>query len=142
MASRYDAKNKCRVGTMDEEQFYAQSDHKTGAYFRNLLEAWEKAGGMLRWGAGGVGLRAVVDGREIGICFLAPAFGRKKDRIELTCASLRKQLGAARCDELVAALRKAAGDQVAGTSMISILQPGDLSAVRKKALTRAFTALT
>ena len=96
----------------------------------------------LRWGAGGVGLRAVVHGREIGICFLAPAYGAKKDRIELTCASLPKQLGAARCDELVAALRKAAGDRVAGTSMISIIQPGDLSAAGKKALTRAFAALT
>ena len=79
-----------------------------------------------------MGLRVVVDEREIGICFLAPAFGAKKDRIELTCASLRKQLGAARCDELVAALRKAAGDRVAGTSMISIIQPGDLSAAGKK----------
>ncbi len=142
MASRFDAKKQCRVGTMDEEQFYAESDHKTGTYFRDLLKAWEKVGGMLRWGAGGVGLRAVVDGREIGVCFLAPAFGKKKDRIELTCASLRNQLSEARCDELVAALRKAAGDQVAGTSMISIIRPGDLSVVGKKALTRAFTALT
>ena len=142
MASRYDTKKKCRVGTMDEEQFYAESEDKTGAYFRDLLQRWAKAGGMLRWGAGGVGLRAVVDGREIGICFLAPAFRGKKDRIELTCASLRKQLGAARCDDLVAALRKAAGDRVAGSSMISIIQPGDLSAAGKKAITRAFTALT
>ncbi len=142
MASRYDAKKKCRVGTMDEEQFYAESDRHNRAYFRDLLQAWAKAGGTIRWGAGGVGLRAVVDGREIGICFLAPAFGAKKDRIELTCASLRKQLGAARSDELVTALRKAAGDRVAGTSMISIIQPGDLSAAGKKALTRAFTALT
>ena len=142
MTSRYDAKKKCRVGTMDEKQFYAESDGKSGAYFRDFLKAWEKAGGTLRWGAGGVGLRAEVDGREIGICFLAPAYGAKKDRIELTCGSLRKQLGDARCDELVAALRKAAGDHVAGTSMISIIQPGDLSTAGKKALTRAFTALT
>ncbi len=142
MTSRYDAKKKCRVGTMDEKQFYAESYRKSGAYFRDLLRAWEKAGGMLRWGAGGVGLRAVVDGREIGICFLAPPFGAKKDRIELTCASLRKQLGAARCDELVAALRKVAGDRVAGTSMISIIQPGDLSTTGKTALTRALIALT
>ena len=142
MASRYDAKKKCRVGTMDEAQFYAESDPNNGSYFRDLLRAWEKRAGTLRWGAGGVGLRAVVDEREISICFLAPAFGAKKDRIELTCASLRKQLGAARCDELVAALRKAAGDRVAGTSMISIIQPGELSAAGKKALTRAFTALT
>ena len=142
MASRYDAKKKCRVGTIDEEQFYAESDRNNGAYFRALLQAWAKAGGVLRWGAGGVGLRAVVDGREIGICFLAPGFRGKKDRIELACASLRKQLGAARCDELVATIRKAAGDRVAGNSMISIIQPGDLSAGGKKALTRAFTALS
>jgi hypothetical protein len=142
MTSRYDSKKKCRVGTMDDKQFYAESDRKNGAYFRDLLKAWDKAGGTLRWGAGGVGLRAVVDGREIGTCFLAPAFGAKKDRIELSCAPLRKQLGEARCDKLVAALRKAAGDRVAGTSMISIIQPGDLSAAGKKALTRAFTALT
>ena len=83
-----------------------------------------------------------MDGREIGVCFLAPAYRGKKDRIELTCASLRNQLGAAGCDELVAALRKAAGDHVTGTSMISIIQPGGLSAAGKKALTRAFTALT
>ena len=132
MTSRYDSKKKCRVGTMDQKQCYAESDGKSGAHFRDLLKAWETAGGTLRWGAGGVGLRAVVDGREIGICFLAPAYGAKKDRIELTCASLPKQLGAARCDELVAALRKAAGDRVAGTSMISIIQPGDLSAVGKR----------
>lgn len=85
MTSHYDAKKNCRVGTMDDKQFYAESGQKHGAYFRDLLEAWEKAGGMLRWGAGGVGLRAVVDGQEIGICFLAPAFRAKKDRIELTC---------------------------------------------------------
>ncbi len=142
MASRYDVKKKCRVGTMDEKQFYEESDRNNGVYFRDLLQAWAKAGGTLRWGAGGVGLRAVVDGREIGICFLAPAFGKKKDRLELTCASLGKQLGAGRCDDLVAAIRKAAGDRVAGTSMISIIQPGDLSTAGKKALTRAFTALT
>ena len=141
MTSRYDVKKTCRVGIMDEEQFYEESDRNNGTYFRAFLQAWAKAGGTLRWGAGGVGLRAVVDGREIGCCFLAPAFKAKKDRIELTCASLRKQLGAERCDELVAALRKAAGDHVAGTSMISIIQPGDLSTAGKKALTRAFTAL-
>lgn len=93
MGSHYDPAKKCRVGTMDEKQFYAESDASNGAYFRDLLEAWIKAGGSLKWGAGGVGLRGAVGDREVGICFLAPAFGTKKDRIELTCALLRKQLG-------------------------------------------------
>lgn len=48
MTSRYDSKKKCRVGTMDEKQFYAESDRKNGAYFRDLLKAWQKAGGTLR----------------------------------------------------------------------------------------------
>ena len=65
MTSRYDSKKKCRVGTMDQKQFYAESDGKSGAYFRDLLKAWETAGGTLRWGAGGVGLRASwMDGRS------------------------------------------------------------------------------
>jgi len=141
MPSHYDAKKNCRVGTMDEEQFFSECDPKSGAFFRDLLQAWSSAGRQLRWGAGGVGLRAIIDGREIGICFLTPAFRGKKDRIELTCASLRKQFGDTRCENLVAALRKAAGDRVAGTSMISIIQPGDLPATAQKALSRALTAL-
>ena len=48
MTSRYDSKKKCRVGTMDEKQFYAESDRKNGAYFCDLLKAWQKAGGTLR----------------------------------------------------------------------------------------------
>ena len=142
MPSHFDEKKKCRVGTMDEAQFYSESDQPNGAYFHDLLKAWAKAGGTLRWGAGGVGLRVELDGREVGVCFLAPAYAGKKDRIELGCSSLRKQLGASRCDELVAAIREAAGDRVAGASMISIIQPGDLPTAKKKALTRAFTALT
>ncbi len=78
---------------------------------------------------------------EVALRFLAPVFGGKKDRIELTCAELRKQLGDARCDNLITALRKAAGDQVAGTSMISVIQPGDLPTADRNALTLAFIAL-
>ena len=141
MPSHYDAQKNCRVGTMDEDQFYAESDRKAATYFRSLIQAWLSAGHQLRWGAGGVGLRAVIDEREIGVCFLAPAFRGKKDRIELTCASLRKQLGETRCENLVAALRKAAGDRVAGTSMISVIQPGDLPASAQKAITQAFITL-
>ena len=114
MPSHYDEKKKCRIGIMDEQQFYSESDQTNGAYFRDLLKAWAKAGGTLRWGAGGVGLRMALDGQEVGVCFLAPAYAGKKNRIELGCSALRKQLGVSCCDELVAALREAAGDRVAG----------------------------
>lgn len=128
MPSHYDAKKNCRVGTMYEQQFYKEADTENGAYFRTLLGAWKKAGGTFKWGAGGVGLRGDVKGKEVGFCFVAPAFRGKKDRIELACAQLKKQLGEARCDRMVESLRKVAGEQVKGQSMISITNPGTLSA--------------
>ena len=108
MPSHYDAEKNCRVGTMDEQQFYKEADQENGAYFRTLLGAWKNAGGTFKWGAGGVGLRGDVQGKEVGFCFAAPAFRGKKDRIELACAQLKKQLGEARCDHMVESLRKVA----------------------------------
>ena len=141
MPSQYDPVKKCRVGTMDEGQFYAECDKSNGAYFRRLQKAWTQAGGALKWGAGGVGLRATIGGKEAGVCFLAPAFGGKKDRIELACTMLAKQIGDARCEKLKKALRGTAGDSVAGTTMLSIIQPGLLSTKGQDALTEVFTGL-
>ncbi len=141
MPSHYDASKNCRVGTMDESQFYKEADQENGAYFRTLLGAWKKAGGTLKWGAGGVGLRGEVQGKDVGFCFVAPAFRGKADRIELGCAQLKKQLGEAQCNRLVESLRRVAGDQVKGQSMISITNPGTLPAARQKALTKVFADL-
>lgn len=141
MTSHYDPKAKCRVGTMDEVQFDAESDEKNRKYFHGLMTAWSKAGGEFKWGAGGVSLRGKVDGKEIGVCFLAPQFGGKKDRIELACTTLTKQIGAARAGKLEAALRAAAGDQVLGKTMISIVEPGTLSAAQHKSLSKALLDL-
>ncbi len=141
MPSCYDPKKKCRVGTMDESQFDSESDKKTGAYFHGLMGTWSKAGGVFKWGAGGVSLRGKVDGKEIGICFLAPQFAGKQDRIELACTTLTKQIGPARAKKLESALRVAAGEQVLGKTMISIVEPGTLSPANQKALTKAFLDL-
>lgn len=97
---------------MDETQFYTEASEVNGAYFKGLIAECTKKGGTLQWGAGGVGLRSPVGAKPVGICFLAPAFAGKKDRIELSLAILAKQIGAARCDHLTAALRKAAGDHL------------------------------
>lgn len=141
MPSQFDPKKKCRVGTMDEPQFYSEADEESGAYFRGLMRAWSKAGGTLRWGAGGVSLRGEVDGKEVSVCFLAPQFAGKKDRIELACTTLKKQIGPARSSELEGALRSAAGEQVLGTTMISIVLPGTLPPAKQKALTKALLDL-
>ncbi len=141
MPSRYDASKNCRVGTMDEAQFYAEAGAESGAYFKALLAAWGKAGGTLKWGAGGVGLRGELKGKEVGFCFVAPAFRSKTDRIELGCSQLKKQIGEGKCSALVDSLRDAAGDQCKGQSMISIMSPGSLPAARQKVLTKAFTGL-
>lgn len=141
MPSHYDVKKKCRVGTMDDSQFESEADKANGAYFCGLMTAWSKAGGVFKWGAGGVSLRGKVDGKEISICFLAPQFAGKKDRIELACTTLKKQIGPARASELDKALRAAAGEQVLGNTMISIVEPGTLSAPKQKALTKAFVDL-
>ena len=141
MPSHYDAKKNCRVGTMDDSQFYEEADQKNGAFFRTLLGAWKKSGGTFKWGAGGVGLRGEVKGKEVGFCFVAPAFRGKADRIELGCAQLKKQLGEAQCNRLVESLRQAAGDQVKGQSMISIISPGTLPSAKQKALTKVLADL-
>lgn len=141
MASHYDKEKKCRVGTMDEAQFYSECDSANGAYFKRLLTAWTKAGGTLKWGAGGVGLRGNIGGKEVGLCFVAPVFAGKKDRIELGCAALTKQIGEPKCEGLKKALKKAAGDSLAGSSMISIIQPGALPKDAQDAVTKAFLSL-
>ena len=141
MASHYDVSKNCRVGTMDERQFYKEADKKNGACFRTMLATWKKSGGTLKWGAGGVGLRGEIKGKDVGICFLAPTFKAKADRIELSCAQLKKQLGASRCQELVDSLRMVAGDRVKGQSMISIMDPGGLPTPKQKALLKAFAEL-
>lgn len=141
MPSRYDASKNCRVGTMDERQFYREADKENGSYFRTLMGAWTKAGGSLKWGAGGVGLRGDVKGKEVGFLFVAPRFRAKTDRIELACAQLKKQLGEPSCNRLVESLRKVAGEAVKGQSMISITSPGTLPVSKQKALTKVFTDL-
>ena len=141
MPSHYDANKNCRVGTMDESQFYKEADKENGAYFRTLLAAWKKSGGTLKWGAGGVGLRGEVKGKDVGFCFVAPAFRGKVDRIELGCAQLETQLGEPQCNRFVESLRRVAGDQVKGQSMISITNPGTLPPAKQKALTKVFTDL-
>ena len=88
MSSYYDPKQKCRVGTMDEPQFFSECGAESAAYFRSLMSAWSKAGGVFKWGAGGVSLRGEIDGKEVSLCFLAPQFAGKQDRIELACATL------------------------------------------------------
>jgi len=137
MPSTYDEKKKCRVGTMDEKQFYSESSELNGAYFISLIAAWKKAGGSLKWGAGGAGLRGDVGGKEVGVCFLAPAYANKKDRIELSLTPLAKQIGEARCRQLKESLHGTAGERLKGASMISILEPGELSASARKSLTKA-----
>lgn len=141
MASHYDPAKKCRVGTMDESQFQKECDEPNGAYFQDLMAAWKKAGGELKWGAGGVGLRGEIEGKLTGVCFLAPKFASKKDRIELACATLAKQIGKDNCSQLQEAIRNAAGGNVLGTSMISVIQPGLLAAAKRKALTKVFIDL-
>lgn len=137
MASYYDPGKKCRVGVMDEHQFYSEASGKNGKFFQSLIEVWQKKGGRLKWGAGGVGLRCEVSGKEIGICFLAPAFARKKDRIELSLTPLSRQIGEPVCTKLKAALQEAAGDCFRGSSMISVVEPGTLPANRQKLVTSA-----
>ena len=141
MPSYYDPKKTCRVGMMDESQFYEECSKETGLYFRALIAAWSNAGGVLKWCAGGVGLRGKVDGKDVSVCFLAPQFAAKQDRIELACTTLTKQIGPARTAALENTLREAAGELVLGKTMISIVQPGTLPAASQKALSRAFLDL-
>jgi hypothetical protein len=141
MASHYDPAKKCRVGTMDEQQFYAEASEATGAYFKSLISVWKRKGGDLQRGAGGLGLRIPIEGKQVAICFLAPAYAGKKDRIELSLTTLGKQIGTARCEALKAALQSAAGEHLKGASMISIVEPGELPAPGRKALTAAFDRL-
>lgn len=141
MPSHYDEAKKCRTGTMDEKQFYAESDASSGAYWKSLLAAWQKQGGTLNWGAGGVGLRKPIAGKEVGVCFLAPAYAGKKDRIEFSLTVLGKVIGAPRCEALKVALQKAAGEQMTGASMVCIVEPGKLPAAGQKAVTAALLGL-
>ena len=141
MASHYDSTKKCRVGTMDEGQFYSEAGDSTGSYFKVLIVAWGKKGGKFKWGAGGVGLRSQASGKEVGICFLAPAFGSKKDRIELSLNALAKQIGASKCDSLKVALKNAAGDRLKGASMVSIVEPASLPKVGQKGVISALSKL-
>jgi|GEM_PF-2516004 len=147
MPSFYDEKSKCRVGEMDLEQFYRESDEENGKFFRALLEAWNKAGGSLKWGAGGVGLRTPIGAsgngsKEVGVCFLAPKFAGKQDRIELSCSALKKQLGEAAVESLHSGLRAAAADHFKGTTMVSIVGPGKLGAKSQLGIINALMALT
>lgn len=141
MPSYYDEKAKCRVGTMDEDQFYRECAGTSASFFREMMATWLKAGGALKWGAGGVSLRGAVGGKETGICFLAPQFAGKKDRIELACTTLAKQLGKDRLGVLEKSLRQAAGERVLGKTLISIVEPGTLAAAGQKALRQAFLHL-
>jgi len=141
MPSYYDPVKKCRAGTMDEAQFRAEADPRSASFFATLIDAWTKAGGRLRWGAGGVSLRGSVGGTEIAVCFLAPQFAGKRDRIELACATLTKQMEPARLEELQAALRAAASEHVLGKSMISVVDPGLLPPASQSALAKAFLDL-
>jgi hypothetical protein len=146
MPSHYDEKAKCRVGEMDKEQFFAECDADSVAFFKALLAAWAKAGGTLKWGAGGVGLRIALGqegkaAKECGVCFLAPKFAGKQDRIELGCTTLVKQIGQDRVNALQAGLRAAAGEQVKGTTMMSVVRPGQLPAKGQKAVIDALRAV-
>ena len=141
MPSRYDEAKKCRVGTMDEKQFYGEADAANGAYFKALIAAWLKQGGTLTWGAGGVGLRKAIGGKEVGVCFLAPAYAGKKDRIEFSLTVLGKVIGVPRCEALKAALQEAAGAQLTGSSMVCVLEPGKLPAVGQKSVSAALLDL-
>ena len=141
MPSYYDEKAKCRVGEMDEKQFYAESDKDNGTFFKSLVAAWTKAGGSLKWGAGGAGLRAKADGKEVGVCFLAPKFAGKQDRIELSCTALKKQLGDNAVDALHNSLRTAAGESFKGTTMVSLVNPGKLPDKAQKAIVKSLLAV-
>ncbi len=141
MPSHFDPAKKCRVGTMDEAQFEAECDQENLAYFRRLISTWTQTGGSLKWGAGGISLRGKIDDKDVAVCFVAPAYAGKKDRIELACATLAKQIGEKRSSQLKNDLREAAADRVAGTSMISIIQPGSLPQNAQKKLTKVFIDL-
>lgn len=137
MPSVYDERAKCRVGEMDEAQFFAESDPDNGAFFAVLMKAWTEAGGRIRWGAGGAGLRATGSGpggKEVGVCFLAPKYAGKQDRVELSCTPLKKQIGEDAVDALHAGLRSAAGTSVKGTTMVSVVCPGRLPAKAQRAV--------
>ena len=92
MASHYDEAKKCRVGTMDEPQFQAESDAENGRYFRDLIAAWQKAGGGLKWGAGGVSLRAPFDGKDVILRSLEMADDLKLNDDELGIVAGRLDL--------------------------------------------------
>ncbi|MFQ5525225.1 MAG: hypothetical protein ACE5GX_03090 [Thermoanaerobaculia bacterium] len=137
MPSYYDPAKNRHVGAMDEHQFYREADPVNAAYFEELLGRWTADGGQTKWGAGGVGLRASVEGNDTGICFLAPAFGKKKDRIELSLTPLAKRIGVQACAALKASLREAAGTRFKGSSMVSIVEPGELTKSEQSALSAA-----
>jgi hypothetical protein len=100
-----------------------------------------EAGGALKWGAGGVGLRGTIDGKEVAVCFLAPQCAGKEDRIELACTTLSKQIGPKRSKKLEDAIRSAAGDLALGKTMLSVVRPGTLPVGMQKFLAQAFLDL-
>lgn len=137
MPSYYDEKARCRVGEMDEKQFNGECNADSGAFFKSLIAAWIAAGGSLKWGAGGVGLRMSTGGKgskDVGVCFLAPQFAGKQDRIELSCTSLKKQVGEHAIEALQNGLQAAAGAHLKGATMISVVCPGQLSGKSQKAI--------
>jgi RHS repeat-associated protein len=66
----------------------------------DLARRQEEGRGQFKWRAGGVGPRALLAGKEVGVCFLAPTFRVMKDRIELACTALASQVGTGRCKSL------------------------------------------
>ena len=69
------------------------------------------------------------------------AYAGKKDRIEFSLTVLGKVIGVPRCEALKVALQKAAGDQLTGTSMVCVVEPGKLSVAAQKAVTGSLVGL-
>ena len=61
----------------------------------------------------------VESGSQDGVVLCGRAIG--------CVATLAKQIGTPRCEALKAALQKAAGDHLKGASMVSVLEPRELS---------------
>jgi hypothetical protein len=66
---------------------------------------------------------------------------QSQHRIELSCSALVKQAGQRRNDQLMAAVRSAAGEVALGNTMVSVVRPGTLIEERQTALLEALLAL-